>query len=161
MLQLKALSVDLSSLDMVEKVAGRACAVLCKQNQYGYPQHLFNQIHLINFVSMWRVFLEVSQLQYSIRLRYGWKLWSWAHRASRWRCWYYRLARSWAELVAHNTLRLCFFLLKFYLGLPKEYINFLNLYLLYLDNRSKGEVVWTNSRSGGPPKAVLMRAKCR
>ena len=49
MLQLKALSVDLSSLDMVEKVAGRACAVLCKQNQYGYPQHLFNQIHLINF----------------------------------------------------------------------------------------------------------------
>jgi hypothetical protein len=28
--------------------------------------------------------------------------------------------------VAHITLRLRFFLLKFYLGLPKEYINFLN-----------------------------------
>jgi hypothetical protein len=33
-------------------------------------------------------------------------------------------------------------------------------YIFYLDNRGKGEVVWTNSRSGGPPKAVLMRAKC-
>ena len=38
--------------------------------------------------------------------------------------------------------------------------TFLETYLFYLDNAGRGEVVWTNSRSGGTPKAVLMRAKC-
>ena len=38
--------------------------------------------------------------------------------------------------------------------------TYLDTYLFYLDNSGKGEVVWTNSRSGGTPKAVLMRAKC-
>ena len=38
--------------------------------------------------------------------------------------------------------------------------TYLDTYLFYLDNAGRGEVVWTNSRSGGTPKAVLMRAKC-
>jgi len=38
--------------------------------------------------------------------------------------------------------------------------TYLDTYLFYLDNVGRGEVVWTNSRSGGTPKAVLMRAKC-
>lgn len=38
--------------------------------------------------------------------------------------------------------------------------TYIDTYLFYLDNAGRGEVVWTNSRSGGAPKAVLMRAKC-
>tara|TARA_B100000242_G_C42877074_1_gene406950 strand:+ start:149 stop:616 length:468 start_codon:yes stop_codon:yes gene_type:complete len=38
--------------------------------------------------------------------------------------------------------------------------TFTDTYLFYLDTKGRGEVVWTNSRSGGAPKAVLMRAKC-
>ena len=38
--------------------------------------------------------------------------------------------------------------------------TYLETYLFYLDNAGRGEVVWTNSRSGGTPKAVIMRAKC-
>ncbi len=38
--------------------------------------------------------------------------------------------------------------------------TYLDTYLFYLDNAGRGEVVWTGSRSGGTPKAVLMRAKC-
>ena len=39
--------------------------------------------------------------------------------------------------------------------------NYIDTYLFYLDNSGRGEVVWTNSGSGGTPKAVLMRARCR
>ena len=38
--------------------------------------------------------------------------------------------------------------------------TYIDTYLFYLDNAGQGEVVWTNARSGGTPKAVLMRAKC-
>ena len=38
--------------------------------------------------------------------------------------------------------------------------TYLETYLFYLDNVGRGEVVWTNSRSGGTPKATLMRAQC-
>ena len=38
--------------------------------------------------------------------------------------------------------------------------TYLDTYLFYLDAGGRGEVVWTNSRSGGTPKAVLMRARC-
>ena len=38
--------------------------------------------------------------------------------------------------------------------------TYLDTYLFSLDKAGRGEVVWTNSRSGGTPKAVLMRAKC-
>lgn len=38
--------------------------------------------------------------------------------------------------------------------------TYVDTYLFYLDTAGRGEVVWTNSRSGGAPKAVLMRAKC-
>ncbi len=38
--------------------------------------------------------------------------------------------------------------------------TYTDTYLFYLDASGRGEVVWTNSRSGGTPKAVLMRAKC-
>jgi hypothetical protein len=39
-------------------------------------------------------------------------------------------------------------------------VTYMDTYLFYLDTGGRGEVVWTNSRSGGTPKAVLMRAKC-
>ena len=38
--------------------------------------------------------------------------------------------------------------------------TWLDTYLFALDAAGQGEVVWSNSRSGGTPKAVLMRAKC-
>ena len=38
--------------------------------------------------------------------------------------------------------------------------TYIDTYLFYLDDAGRGEVVWTNARSGGTPKAVLMRAKC-
>tara|TARA_B110000977_G_C10897563_1_gene423915 strand:- start:104 stop:580 length:477 start_codon:yes stop_codon:yes gene_type:complete len=38
--------------------------------------------------------------------------------------------------------------------------TYVDTYLFHLDNKGQGEVVWTNSRSGGTPKAALMRAKC-
>ena len=38
--------------------------------------------------------------------------------------------------------------------------TYIDTYLFSLDQNGKGEVVWTNSRSGGTPKAVLMKAVC-
>jgi hypothetical protein len=38
--------------------------------------------------------------------------------------------------------------------------TWIDTYLFYLDDSGNGEVVWTNSRSGSAPKAVLMRARC-
>ena len=38
--------------------------------------------------------------------------------------------------------------------------TYIDTYLFYLDTLGRGEVVWTNSRSGGTPKVTLMRAKC-
>jgi len=38
--------------------------------------------------------------------------------------------------------------------------TYLDTYVFNLDKSGQGEVVWTNSRSGGTPKVVLMRAKC-
>jgi hypothetical protein len=39
--------------------------------------------------------------------------------------------------------------------------NYMDTYLFNLDVEGRGEVAWTNSRSGGTPKVVLMRAICR
>ena len=38
--------------------------------------------------------------------------------------------------------------------------SYIDTYLFNLDSNGRGEVVWTNSRSGGTPKVTLMRAKC-
>ena len=38
--------------------------------------------------------------------------------------------------------------------------TYMDTYLFNLDQSGNGEVVWTNSRSGGTPKVALMKAKC-